>query len=223
MHTKSKRMIRCWYRISLGLAFFCAFSILISHSRGFELYTMYVHVGISATTLWFDVIQGDETDIIKAHADDQFGSYGLHYKSYNIGGNYTYFLKPDRIWPSLSQWQQKPLGLFDWIINNGPRIARNVNHTTVAMPLVFLLLIFSVQAGIARFVLPRDIPPGHCGVCRYDLTGNQSGVCPECGTAIRDVSALRLISNLGRVLVRSVRTASRRTESVGLVSPWLRR
>ncbi len=30
----------------------------------------------------------------------------------------------------------------------------------------------------------RPIPPGHCRTCRYDLTGNESGVCPECGTAV---------------------------------------
>lgn len=27
-------------------------------------------------------------------------------------------------------------------------------------------------------------PPGHCQECGYDLTGNESGVCPECGKAI---------------------------------------
>jgi Ca2+/Na+ antiporter len=26
--------------------------------------------------------------------------------------------------------------------------------------------------------------PGHCGRCEYDLTGNVSGVCPECGWVI---------------------------------------
>lgn len=26
------------------------------------------------------------------------------------------------------------------------------------------------------------IPPTHCQNCRYDLTGNESGICPECGT-----------------------------------------
>jgi len=25
---------------------------------------------------------------------------------------------------------------------------------------------------------------GHCPMCGYDLTGNTSGVCPECGTKI---------------------------------------
>jgi hypothetical protein len=26
--------------------------------------------------------------------------------------------------------------------------------------------------------------PGSCGHCGYDLTGNVSGVCPECGTRV---------------------------------------
>ena len=30
----------------------------------------------------------------------------------------------------------------------------------------------------------RRIPPGHCRQCRYDLTGNVSGRCPECGTPV---------------------------------------
>lgn len=30
----------------------------------------------------------------------------------------------------------------------------------------------------------RRTPPGHCWVCGYDLTGNTSGTCPECGTAV---------------------------------------
>lgn len=34
--------------------------------------------------------------------------------------------------------------------------------------------------------LPRDIAPSlrHCPSCEYDLTGNTSGTCPECGTHI---------------------------------------
>jgi hypothetical protein len=30
----------------------------------------------------------------------------------------------------------------------------------------------------------RRIPPGHCQSCGYNLTGNVSGVCSECGTAV---------------------------------------
>ena len=30
----------------------------------------------------------------------------------------------------------------------------------------------------------RRVPPGHCQHCGYDLTGNVSGRCPECGADI---------------------------------------
>lgn len=34
------------------------------------------------------------------------------------------------------------------------------------------------------FRVPRKTIPGCCAKCRYDLTGNVSGACPECGTKI---------------------------------------
>src|ERR1043166_7933927 len=35
---------------------------------------------------------------------------------------------------------------------------------------------------IALFRLDRPPKPGHCPSCNYNLTGNTSGICPECGT-----------------------------------------
>lgn len=40
--------------------------------------------------------------------------------------------------------------------------------------------ILVVVAWIVRRRRSRPIPPGHC-TCGYDLTGNVSGICPECG------------------------------------------
>jgi predicted amidophosphoribosyltransferase len=37
---------------------------------------------------------------------------------------------------------------------------------------------------ILWFADRRRIPPGHCQKCGYDLTGNVSGICPECGTPV---------------------------------------
>jgi hypothetical protein len=31
----------------------------------------------------------------------------------------------------------------------------------------------------------RRFPPGHCQNCGYNLTGNVSGICPECGTPVK--------------------------------------
>ncbi len=41
-----------------------------------------------------------------------------------------------------------------------------------------------LTALVLRFALP-DLPrPGHCSRCGYNLTGNESGTCPECGTEV---------------------------------------
>lgn len=39
--------------------------------------------------------------------------------------------------------------------------------------------------------LPRKRRPSLCEKCDYDLTGNESGICPECGTPIAHECARR--------------------------------
>ena len=45
---------------------------------------------------------------------------------------------------------------------------------------------FLLVAIPTAFLFWRDLrhPPGHCQKCGYDLTGNTSGICPECGERI---------------------------------------
>jgi hypothetical protein len=49
----------------------------------------------------------------------------------------------------------------------------------------FPLALFAVLLcwALRRSLLLRRRKPGHCPSCGYDLTGNLSGVCPECGQA----------------------------------------
>lgn len=52
---------------------------------------------------------------------------------------------------------------------------------------VFTVLPVVAVVGFAALIQRRRalfVPPGHCPHCRYDLTGNESGKCPECGTPI---------------------------------------
>ncbi len=44
------------------------------------------------------------------------------------------------------------------------------------------LLIFLIPSVTLWWLDRRRTPPGQCPRCGYDLTGNVSGVCPECGT-----------------------------------------
>ncbi len=38
--------------------------------------------------------------------------------------------------------------------------------------------------GAVIALVRRKPRPGRCSKCDYDLTGNESGICPECGTKI---------------------------------------
>jgi len=72
---------------------------------------------------------------------------------------------PRHYWPPVG-WGRGtcPFGPYGWlgIYTWGPLLL-------VAMPTAF------------AWWRDRRLPPGHCQACGYDLTGNVSGRCPECG------------------------------------------
>jgi hypothetical protein len=51
----------------------------------------------------------------------------------------------------------------------------------LVIPLWPILLSICVLTATLWWLDRRRIPPGHCRRCGYNLTGNVSGVCPECG------------------------------------------
>lgn len=54
----------------------------------------------------------------------------------------------------------------------------------VRVPLLHSLFVAFVVTLLLFRIDQRRIVPGHCADCRYNLTGNTSGVCPECGSKI---------------------------------------
>ena len=56
--------------------------------------------------------------------------------------------------------------------------------TLVAIPLWIPLVAVAIPTGFLWRRERKRPRPGHCRSCRYNLTGNVSGVCPECGRKI---------------------------------------
>ncbi len=96
-----------------------------------------------------------------------------------------------------------PLGTFEvaegfpdrWTVSTSawglsrPRVrAATSRSTLVGTALVFPLWILCATFGIASFVIRKRRTAGEsierCASCGYDLTGNESGVCSECGKEI---------------------------------------
>ena len=55
---------------------------------------------------------------------------------------------------------------------------------SVRLPLWMPLVALAIPTAILWY-RDRQPKPGHCQQCGYDLTGNESGVCPECGTEVK--------------------------------------
>lgn len=82
-------------------------------------------------------------------------------------------------------WKYDPDG-DDLIAFKGKTVAAVVNlpNLTINVANGFACGVFALL-----FTVPRPVPvsAGRCANCRYDLMGNTSGVCPECGTVARRV------------------------------------
>lgn len=63
-------------------------------------------------------------------------------------------------------------------------IAFGIRTVAVRWPWVVFLFTIAPALWFARFVRHRRRSRPGCCACGYDLTGNVSGVCPECGKAI---------------------------------------
>ena len=52
------------------------------------------------------------------------------------------------------------------------------------LPLLYPFAAVAIPTLLVWRFWPKSAKPGHCG-CGYDLTGNTSGVCPECGVEVQ--------------------------------------
>ncbi len=78
--------------------------------------------------------------------------------------------------PSVTTWRITQLA--------GQRTCENIKQSSAVLPLWVPLLLFAIPTGVLWYRDRRRFPAGHCRRCGYDLTKNESGVCPECGAKI---------------------------------------
>ena len=73
---------------------------------------------------------------------------------------------------------------FEFYRGTTPRSGMTFAFALLAVPL-WPLVAMTLALPAVRLCLAcrRRTRHGRCGLCGYDLTGNVSGVCPECGTA----------------------------------------
>ena len=74
-------------------------------------------------------------------------------------------------------------------IRPDPRDPNRRHRLTLVVPLWFVALLTAIAPAraVTRYIRQRRRgldAPRLCRTCSYDLTGNVSGVCPECGTRI---------------------------------------
>lgn len=56
-------------------------------------------------------------------------------------------------------------------------------YPRVSIPLWVPLILILIPSLIV-WRLSERVPSGYCSTCKYDLTGNMSGVCPECSKPV---------------------------------------
>ena len=61
-----------------------------------------------------------------------------------------------------------------------PEIQHVLGSCDLILPLWIPFLVVLVPTAYLGWT-DRRTPPGHCQKCGYNLTGNVSGICPECG------------------------------------------
>jgi hypothetical protein len=93
----------------------------------------------------------------------------------------------DLSWISMSSWRVYglPEPPPDWPGYRWRPAASLQPAWWFVLPLWIPLMLAAVPTAVLWWTDRRRIPPGHCRKCGYNLTGNVSGVCPECGAEVK--------------------------------------
>lgn len=84
-------------------------------------------------------------------------------------------------------WASSDKASIAWdVVCLTPSCSIRADHFHLALPVWLAIPAIAVPTAILWY-RGRRPPKGHCRKCGYNLTGNVSGVCPECGEATGEV------------------------------------
>jgi len=80
---------------------------------------------------------------------------------------------------SLSYWRHE--AQFPWLVEGPFRLPRSRVLSMPVWTVCLLLLVLPTGRAVTIVRVSKRSREGHCPTCDYDLSGNVSGICPECG------------------------------------------
>ena len=84
--------------------------------------------------------------------------------------------RPGEPGPGWTVWKYAGRWRVHWLDLGG--------HRPIILPLWIPFVVLALPTAFLWWRDRRRTPPGHCQTCGYNLTGNVSGICPECGTPV---------------------------------------
>ncbi len=160
--------------IALALAslLFLSVTAMWIHSHVAPYIAMYHRVGVV---------------FLRIHEDRGWLFLGVNESSYVENGVRTEWGNPAG-WEYAEQSGSSSGALDGWSLRLNPLGGPTTSSRgfSVVVPFWFLFLLSTGLFLLAhrRWMKSRRPPGPHCKSCGYNLTGNVSGVCPECGTAM---------------------------------------
>jgi len=116
--------------------------------------------------------------------DIDMAIFGIHHAWWGIESHErSYGLNLPRVWVARQARRDGDVQRLE----NEPAVAHGwapACEWSVHLPFWLLLTLCLAPTAYLWWRRSRRIPPGHCKTCGYNLTGNVSGRCPECGSAV---------------------------------------
>jgi hypothetical protein len=128
---------------------------------------------------WWLVSYGWETQQSFSRVGLSYGRlYIKHFWKVHSWDDYPNRAQAEHLPPGWDWWHRTQPGLPEPI----PTLKQGPGYFRMALPLCVPFLVLLIPTLLLWRRERRKLRPGFCRVCDYDLTGNTTGRCPECGT-----------------------------------------